>query len=245
MSDEKKPKPAFSREEVRQLEEFTKKLILKFSVVPCKGERALVAECSEAYEKTCHLRDDPGCVKDLMRREGAYRKKAEGPREKLEKAGVRGPMAEKLGKREYRHSKAMDEVTGWFVKNPRPRILLLLGNTGIGKTFAAAHLFTLMPNGQMISGQELYLQRRNDSAYKALLDASFLVIDDLGAEPSEFDDWRKTVAALICQRSDLGLATCITSNLSLPAFRERYGDRVHDRVTKEGTIALLSGTSIR
>jgi len=239
-------KPAFTREDAEYLRALAEKIVAKFQAVPCRGEIAKVAECTSEYEQSCELREDHGCAKNLVRWDESRRQEVLSVRERLNRLGVPRPLAEQLGDRNYRPSEALDSAIDWFQSKPRPSLLLLMGGTGIGKTFAAGHLLTLIPNGQMIHAFEFYQQRRSEESFLALQSASFLVLDDLGCEPPDgFEEWRRTVATLLGQRLDMRMESCITTNLSAKEFRDRYGDRLADRIRAYGKVALLTGKSLR
>lgn len=62
-----------------------------------------------------------------------------------------------------------------------------------------------------------------------------LAIDDLGTEPTEVMDYGNIsypLIDLLTQRYELQLFTIITTNLTGQAIREKYGDRIADRLNE-------------
>ena len=73
-----------------------------------------------------------------------------------------------------------------------------------------------------------------------------LVIDDLGAE---FNDSKGFFASLLDELIDARyshkLATIVTSNLDLEAFKTRYGVRIVDRIREAGRFVGCGAESLR
>lgn len=73
-----------------------------------------------------------------------------------------------------------------------------------------------------------------------------LAIDDLGREYSDqHGRWLAEIDLLIDDRHEMRLPTVITSNLSPEEFRQRYGERIADRIRQMGLVVLCSGESLR
>src|SRR5690606_12667704 len=73
-----------------------------------------------------------------------------------------------------------------------------------------------------------------------------LAIDDLGREYSDqHGRWQAERDLVIDDRHERRLPTGITSNLSPEEFRQRYGERIADRIRQMGLVVLCVGESLR
>lgn len=132
-------------------------------------------------------------------------------------------------------------------------VLILAGTVGTGKSLAAAwalwdrlvmtspvNMHTgqkIPPDGRLwISAQDVCNLNPQWSPDRAELDhlkaVPFLVVDDVGAE----DGVAAKIDALICSRCADGLRTIVTTNLGVPDFVGRYGERLRDRVRQGGLV---------
>lgn len=162
----------------------------------------------------------------------------------LRDAGVPEPHIGPLLSGNADASAAMCDVAK-FTESDRS-ILLLCGDRGVGKSFAAAS--TLDPGGGLClrATQLARLSDYDKDAFAAIESARVLVIDDLGQEYSDkseffisrFDD-------VISCRYDSGRTTILTANMSKEAFKERYGERVADRIREVGMVSTIRGESRR
>jgi hypothetical protein len=105
--------------------------------------------------------------------------------------------------------------------DPKGAILVLGGAGGFGKSFAAA-LAVYAHGGRVAQAKQLPRASLFDTAaWTALERVKLLVIDDLGTEAKDEQDWLSTkFFGLIDAR--LARKTVITTNLAGPAFMERY-----------------------
>lgn len=133
--------------------------------------------------------------------------------------------------------------------------LLLFGGTGLGKT----HLSAAIANAVAARGystvyeaaQQIFdtidgvrfnkLDRAEKDKYEK---CALLVIDDLGAE-CQTNYSVATIANLIDLRMVTGLQTVISTNLTLPALRKTYGDRVFSRLLGEFRVLQFTGSDVR
>jgi DNA replication protein DnaC len=147
-----------------------------------------------------------------------------------------------------------------FMKKPT-NFLVYCGNPGLGKTHLISGMFEwIMKNyGQnwrywkedrllenlrssMDSMKGDYLQH-----LKYMIDAEFLILDDVGSSKKK-TDWREEVLFdLIDTRYNSMQPTIITSNFSEQEFKEFYHPRIHSRLfSKENTIIeILDGIDFR
>jgi DNA replication protein DnaC len=146
-------------------------------------------------------------------------------------------------------------------------LTVLSGGTGTGKTTAAAWwIYSWVnepgnwgdvsewgsapkPRGSVVFVTAAKLARwarYNDDKMDAILRASRLVIDDLGAE---FLDAKGAYASLldevINERYAHRRPTVLTTNANLDDFKARYGERIADRIREAGRFIALGKDSMR
>lgn len=152
-------------------------------------------------------------------------------------------------------------------EGPAPRILVLAGGTGGGKTTAAAWLALksrdAMPG--FIRASELERRGRYDKDLRGWIpERTSLVIDDIGAEVLDskgvfrsfldeiVDDFYSSRRRLILTTNlkpkitDEHRAECAKDGRDPePQFRERYGDRVRSRIVEVGQWAECGNVDLR
>lgn len=134
--------------------------------------------------------------------------------------------------------------------------LLLLGNTGTGKThqaYGAVRLLSaigLNVRWQVISAADLYARLRprhqidSESEFRAIADAKTLVLDDLGA--AKTSEWVEEINfRLINHRYEQQLPTVFTSNTLPKDLGAELGERVASRLTEMTTRVVMTGTDRR
>lgn len=135
-------------------------------------------------------------------------------------------------------------------------LLVLSGLRGCGKTTAAAWWLTQRrePAQYVRTGSPWFVDAsalarwpRYDAAEMRKLErASALVIDDLGVE---YDDkqgaFRSFLDGLVNSRYAACLPTLVTTNLPASEFKQRYGERIADRIREAGRYVELAGDSLR
>lgn len=140
-------------------------------------------------------------------------------------------------------------------------VLALVGPVGVGKTVAAAMVLKDFaerfdwdrPTGEtrvpavFLEARRLSRLSAFDSGDRELFNNArgcrLLVLDDLGDEAHDFG--KAQLVDLLMERIDRKRATVITSNLSMEAFRKRYGEALFDRVKTRAVIPALTGKSLR
>ena len=138
------------------------------------------------------------------------------------------------------------KVAKWLVSHNCKPGLMLYGQVGNGKTTmakAACSMINTLYHSALthecksvwqISALDLAVIARNDSErFERIKKTEMLFIDDLGCEPVTVKSWGNEltpVVELLYHRYDKQLFTIISSNLSDSDFKERYGDRIDDRM---------------
>lgn len=156
------------------------------------------------------------------------------------------------------------EVAKSWLERDKSKVwcLLLLGNRGQGKTVAACHVAiemqrrfeSLLSTGQaraeclFVAATEfsrLSSYQKEDQAYfESLKHAPLVVVDDLGTErfnPVAQEHFHE----LIDYRTGRRLPMVLTSNLLSSEFKERYGERIADRLKSCSMIHEGTGPSLR
>ena len=145
-----------------------------------------------------------------------------------------------------------------YINNfPKGENLLLVGNTGLGKThisIAIANAVIEKGYGVFYSSAEYLISKiqkekfgKSDvdfSYYEAALDCDLLVLDDLGTEFStQFS--KSVIYDIINTRILTKKSTIINTNLFMPEIKETYSPRIASRLIGEYTSLLFEGADIR
>lgn len=157
---------------------------------------------------------------------------------------------------------AMAAAKEWWLSGKA--FLLLLGGVGSGKTTAAAwclvrHLERAIsqpqPSGGLPVDAAMFATAPEfnglsdyNSEGRAWLDrlcrCQMLVLDDLGTERMG-DGELSCVQRIVSERHASGRRTVLTSNLTSEVFRQRYGERVADRIREVGVVKGSGQQSLR
>jgi len=132
------------------------------------------------------------------------------------------------------------------------RLLVLLGPTGVGKTFGACAminevLLTLRGAQRFIVAPTLYRRLDDFATRGAAMDeaasVTLLVLDDVPVQRHQ--RVAGLVEELLCTREAYRLATVLTSNATPQQLQALLGDRLIDRFRAWGEIHALTGPSLR
>jgi DNA replication protein DnaC len=127
-------------------------------------------------------------------------------------------------------------------------ILVLSGPPGCGKTVAAGRWFVQQYDGggEFITASQLERVGRYGEELDKLGSVRCLVIDDLG---NEYLDQKGSFASLldglINERYSNERGTVIATNLSAEEFKQRYGERIADRIRGAGRFVSINEPSLR
>lgn len=133
--------------------------------------------------------------------------------------------------------------------------LLLMGETGLGKTFLLDCIAREVMQGglnikkytayNLIDAQLRAVRQRE--AGPELTGAELLLIDDLGTEPMIPGITIETLFAVINERQFAKKATVIATNLDRTELFNRYGDRIFSRLfaSREYAVITLKGKDLR
>lgn len=139
--------------------------------------------------------------------------------------------------------------------------LMLCGNLGNGKSTIANGIATLInylklknQYGDIIYADKLdavqavKLCKQEPDKFEQMKRSKFLVLDDLGIEPTEVMDYGNIlspVIELLTYRYNEQLITIVTTNLIPKQIREKYGDRVADRFNEMFSKIIFTNKSFR
>ncbi len=137
---------------------------------------------------------------------------------------------------------------------PMARGLLLMGGTGLGKSFllnAVAHRVSARGYGVLKMTaygliSEVMASFKRGGELPDFLEPDLLVIDDLGAEPMISNVTREQMLAILSERQSAGKPTAMATNLSVEAL-QNYGERFFSRlVAPRNTFVIqLTGKDLR
>ena len=138
--------------------------------------------------------------------------------------------------------------------------LLLMGNTGVGKTFLANciakelldrgytviyltsfRLFDILEKNKFGKNKDNYIAANQ---FDYILDCDLLIIDDLGTELNNAFTTSQ-LYLIINERLLRQKSTIISTNLSLENLNTNYSERVYSRIISNYTIYRIFGEDIR
>ncbi len=136
--------------------------------------------------------------------------------------------------------------------------LLIYGETGLGKTFLTNCIAkSVLDKGYSVlylSANELfeqvlaeYIMHQKielEDLYKYVYNSELLIIDDLGTELTN-NFVLTQLFEIINKRYTRGLATLISTNLSMKQLRDKYSERIMSRIVANYTVFNIYGDNIR
>ena len=140
-------------------------------------------------------------------------------------------------------------------ENMKIRNIMLIGGTGVGKTFLAQSIAkqglkygytALFTSAFNLNNYLLNLHTSQNSnkliGLNGYLDAEILIIDDLGTEPMLRNVTKEYLLLLISERTLKNKCTIITTNLSPDNILDKYGERIFSRLFNKSNSVLISMT---
>ena len=136
--------------------------------------------------------------------------------------------------------------------------LVLHGEYGTGKSFAAAYALYLLFRKNMLKNWKYptswavlramwlsaYRATARDELFESARITPLLVLDDLGSEEST-QRAKKRIADIVSERYNQMLPTIITMNFDTLKLSDMYDDRTADRVIGAGNAVYCGGESLR
>ena len=96
--------------------------------------------------------------------------------------------------------------------------------------------------------QIVQIRKTDYNKFCKLAEADILGIDDIGTEPAEVQDYGNfiyPIKELLAMRYDAQLFTVFTTNLEPKEIRQRYGDRIADRLNEMMTKVVYRNLTYR
>lgn len=172
---------------------------------------------------------------------------------------------------EYRHRQfvmndsvkaQVETMAEWLTSDSTKFGLLLCGGCGNGKTTLVKAFQQLLcclnlrdehhrcTYGIQIKDakQIVRMMKADYQTWEKLSQVDMLAIDDLGIEPVEVMDFGNVlcpVVDLLTKRYDMQLFTIITTNLTPSEIREKYGDRIADRMNEMMVKIIFNNDTYR
>lgn len=215
-----------------------------------------------ALHYRCETCKDTGYVGDSPRRPCACRTRRQlvnacDPGESFEAFRL-DLFPEGAQRRQMEQARRMAEAfADAFPGKPSPDTLLLLGNTGLGKSY----LLNCIANRALSRGEAAVKKatafqmfqdvlrgiRVGEDGAAAYIQPKLLLIDDLGAEPEMQNITKEYLFNILNERREAGRALAIASNLDDKQLLARYGDRIFSRLfdAAHSRALLLKGRSLR
>ena len=101
----------------------------------------------------------------------------------------------------------------------------------------------------IVNAMQIVQIRKTDyNKFCKLAEADILGIDDIGTEPAEVQDYGNfiyPIKGLLAMRYDAQLFTVFTTNLEPKEIRQRYGDRIADRLNEMMTKVVYRNPTYR
>lgn len=232
----------------------------------CSNGRIKIFDGGEIYSVPCHLMNK---YCDYGQR--LYKRAQVGLMDALQKSGIPDIYLRIMTSGKITNTPALQAAKAfdWNKRN----CLVLLGDRGIGKSFAAAvaykrwcaRLYADNAWADRTKCAQIESAAQHNLCWLRALDVTtcsfswrpdegihnaswlmkpFCVLDDLGTE----EGTSRNIAVMnyvLSVRYDNCLPTVITSNLDVSGFYARYGARAADRLCEAGQIIALTGANLR
>lgn len=172
-----------------------------------------------------------------------------------DKIGVPARLAEASFSSDHR-TQALILTQDYLPNLESGRALLMLGPTGVGKTYAAVAAMRACDRAARRGRAFFYFpalagalldRERSAKALEMAKKRDFVVFDDLGTEYfKEGGMLQAFVDEIFYEREGNALPTVITSNLTVEEFKTRMSDRIVDRLRGSwGRVVQVPGESMR
>lgn len=188
-------------------------------------------------------------ITDLMKRQ-----QMPLPSQKVE---IQIPAAEKIlreallhflqaEEREMQWLPEYEKVAGWLAGN-RGKGLFLYGNCGRGKSLLCRYALPAIMLGYCRRVVSVFDTHQMNSNIDLVLSKHIISIDDIGTEDvsNVYGNRRMAFAEVMDAAEKHGKLLIISSNLPVEDIRNRYGDRVLDRIKSTTMRVLFEGESLR
>lgn len=137
-------------------------------------------------------------------------------------------------------------VVRWMECN-KGRGLLLIGPCGLGKTLIAKYILPFLIRDTCGKFMHVYSVQELNSRPDEVLSHHLVCVDDVGTEQTAniYGNRRVPFMELCDEAEKRGMLLVCTSNLTVPEFVAKYGERTVDRLRAVTTVVPFSGKSLR
>lgn len=148
--------------------------------------------------------------------------------------------------KEMQWLKAYDEVAEWLTDN-KGLGLFMFGSCGLGKSVLARYVLPailLQAQNKVVSVYDMNTLNAN---IDVALTKKIVCLDDVGTEEMsvKYGERRLAFAEIMDTAEKNNNLVIVTSNLAMDDLRQRYGDRVLDRIKATTKRVLFTGKSFR
>lgn len=139
-----------------------------------------------------------------------------------------------------------ERIVEWLTDN-KGRGLLLVGNCGLGKSLIGMRIIPLLLSYYCRRIISLYTAQELNSKPDEIIKQHVIYIDDVGTEEISniYGNKRIPFAELVDAAERDGKLLIISTNLDEDHLREKYGERVVDRLHAVTRKITISGKSMR
>ena len=139
-----------------------------------------------------------------------------------------------------------DEIADWLTNNDG-RGLFCIGKVGRGKSLLCTKVIPALMSYYCRKIVSVYDAQQMNAQLDEVLSKHIVCIDDLGTEEIavSYGTRRMAFAELADAAEKEGKLLLITTNMTVDQFREKYGERVIDRLRVLTRSVLFSGESLR
>lgn len=127
------------------------------------------------------------------------------------------------------------------------RNIMLIGKTGVGKTYLAMALINSVIEDKACSFVKFYklpaVQIREPEKYQNMLDSDFLVIDEFGVAGSDYKD--TVLYEIFDYRYENCLPTMMISNFTAEQLKGLISDALYSRIKSNCLSMVLNGNDYR
>lgn len=148
------------------------------------------------------------------------------------------------GRAEWRNE--YDKVAAWL-ENNQGRGLLVMGSPGTGKTLICEKIIPVLLNHYLGKIVRPFAATEINRKADELLKAHIVYVDDIGleSEKNNFGEKSMVFSDLVYTAEREGKLLICTTNMDVNSIREKYGDRVLDRLKEITDIIPFMGISMR
>ena len=139
-----------------------------------------------------------------------------------------------------------EKVAAWLSGN-QGRGLFLFGNCGRGKSILCRHALPAILLECCRKVVSVFDMQDMNRDIDLVLSKHILALDDIGTEEQsvKYGERRMAFAEIMDAAEKHGKLVIVSTNLGENELRERYGDRILDRIRSTTTRVRFSGASLR